>query len=114
MSDNEFLGKSIKRSFSLYLAGTIVSIFSYLAFDDMFVKFGIFQFIATSIIISQFLLKNHILQLFWALIVILVLPLIGTFFLLFVPSSNHFLLKSIALHVSCLLYVISLLKPMYI
>jgi NADH-quinone oxidoreductase subunit M len=42
------------------------------------------------------------------LIVILVLPLIGTFFLLFVPSSNHFLLKSIALNVSCLLYVISL------
>ncbi len=72
MSDNEFLGKSIKRSFFLFLAGTIVSIFSYLAFDSMFVKFGIFQFIATAIIISQFVLKNHILQLFWALIVILV------------------------------------------
>ena len=42
------------------------------------------------------------------LIFVLVLPLIGTFFLLFVPSSNHFLLKSIALNVSCLLYVVSL------
>ncbi len=42
------------------------------------------------------------------LIFVLVLPLIGTFLLLFVPSSNHSLLKSIALNVSCLLYVISL------
>nr|YP_010208832.1 NADH dehydrogenase subunit 4 [Skeletonema grevillei]UBA16142.1 NADH dehydrogenase subunit 4 [Skeletonema grevillei] len=42
------------------------------------------------------------------LIIVLVLPLIGTFFLLFVPSSNHSLLKSIALNVSCLLYVASL------
>ena len=38
----------------------------------MFVKFGIFQFIATAIIISQLVLKNHILQLFCALIIILV------------------------------------------
>ena len=42
------------------------------------------------------------------LVFILVLPLIGTFFLLFVPASNHSLLKSIALNVSCLSYVISL------
>ena len=42
------------------------------------------------------------------LIFIIVLPLIGTFFLLFVPASNHSLLKSIALNVSCLSYIISL------
>jgi NADH-quinone oxidoreductase subunit M len=42
------------------------------------------------------------------LIFVLVLPLIGTFLLLFIPSSNHSLLKSIALNVSCLLYVVSL------
>ena len=42
------------------------------------------------------------------LIFVLILPLIGTFFLLFVPSSNHSLLKSIALNVSCLAYVVSL------
>ena len=41
------------------------------------------------------------------LIFVLILPLIGTFFLLFVPSSNHYLLKSIALNVSCLAYVVS-------
>ena len=42
------------------------------------------------------------------LVFIIVLPLIGTFFLLFVPASNHSLLKSLALNVSCFLYVISL------
>ena len=42
------------------------------------------------------------------LVFIITLPLIGTFFLLFVPASNHSLLKSIALNVSCLSYIISL------
>ena len=42
------------------------------------------------------------------LVFLIVLPLIGIFFLLFVPASNHLLLKSIALNVSCFLYVISL------
>lgn len=42
------------------------------------------------------------------LIFILVLPLVGTFFLLFVPSSNHSVLKLIALNTSCFLFVISL------
>lgn len=42
------------------------------------------------------------------LIFVLVLPLIGTFLLLFIPSSNYSLLKSVALNVSCLLYVVSL------
>ena len=43
------------------------------------------------------------------LVFMMVLPLIGVFFLLFVPASNHLLLKSIALNVSCFLYSISLL-----
>ena len=42
------------------------------------------------------------------LVFIIVLPLIGTFFLLFVPASNHGLLKSIALNTSCFTYIISL------
>ena len=42
------------------------------------------------------------------LVFIIVLPLIGTFFLLFVPASNHDLLKSIALNTSCFTYIISL------
>ena len=42
------------------------------------------------------------------LIFILVLPLIGTFFLLFVPFSSHSLLKFIALNTACFLFVISL------
>lgn len=42
------------------------------------------------------------------LIFVLILPLVGTLFLLLVPSQNSFLLKSIALNVSCLSYVASL------
>ena len=42
------------------------------------------------------------------LVIILILPLIGVFLLLFVPASNHSLLKSIALNVSCFSYVVSL------
>jgi len=42
------------------------------------------------------------------LISILVLPLLGTFFLLLVPAPNHSLLKVIALKVSCFLFVLSL------
>ena len=42
------------------------------------------------------------------LLFIIGLPLVGTFFLLIVPSSNHLLLKSLALNVSSLLFVISL------
>jgi NADH-quinone oxidoreductase subunit M len=42
------------------------------------------------------------------LLFILVVPLIGTFLLLCVPSSNSATLKTIALNVSCIVYVISL------
>ena len=42
------------------------------------------------------------------LIFLMVLPLIGSFLLLFVSSSNHFLLKFIALNTSCFSYLISL------
>lgn len=42
------------------------------------------------------------------LVFIVLLPLIGTFFLLFIPASNHSLLKSIALKISCFLYLTSL------
>jgi NADH:ubiquinone oxidoreductase subunit 4 (subunit M) len=42
------------------------------------------------------------------LVFILILPLVGTFFLLFVPASNHSLLKFLALNVSSFIYIISL------
>ena len=42
------------------------------------------------------------------LVFIIILPLIGTFFLLFVPASNHQLLKSVALNVFCFIYIVSL------
>jgi hypothetical protein len=42
------------------------------------------------------------------LVFIIVLPLTGTLLLLFVPASNHSLLKFTALNVSCFLYVASL------
>jgi len=54
------------------------------------------------------MLDFFLLNLTNLLVFLLALPLIGTFFLLWVPSSNHSLLKSTALNVSCLLYVISL------
>lgn len=39
---------------------------------------------------------------------ILVLPLIGSFFLIFIPSSNRSLLKSVALNFSCWTFILSL------
>ena len=42
------------------------------------------------------------------LLLILILPLIGIFFLLPISSYNHFLLKNVTLNVSCFLFVISL------
>ena len=39
---------------------------------------------------------------------ILVLPLIGSFCLVFIPSSNRSLLKSVALNFSCLTFILSL------
>lgn len=55
------------------------------------------------------MLDLFLLNLTSLLVFMMVLPLIGVFFLLFVPASNHLLLKSIALNVSCFLYSISLL-----
>lgn len=42
------------------------------------------------------------------LIFILVVPLIGTFLLLCIPSSNDSMLKAVALNISCIVYIISL------
>jgi hypothetical protein len=42
------------------------------------------------------------------LIFILVVPLIGTFLLLCIPSSNYSMLKAVALNISCIVYIISL------
>ncbi len=42
------------------------------------------------------------------LVILLILPLIGVFLLLFVSASSHSLLKSIALNISCFSYVVSL------
>ena len=43
------------------------------------------------------------------LIYILLLPLLGSFLLLLIPSTNKFLLKSVALNVSCATFILSLL-----
>jgi len=42
------------------------------------------------------------------LVFILILPLIGTFMLLLIPSGNHSMLKAVALNISCTVYIISL------
>ena len=42
------------------------------------------------------------------LVLILVVPLIGAFILLFIPSINTSMLKTVALSVSCVEYLISL------
>nr|YP_010164021.1 NADH dehydrogenase subunit 4 [Thalassiosira nordenskioeldii]QRK25924.1 NADH dehydrogenase subunit 4 [Thalassiosira nordenskioeldii] len=54
------------------------------------------------------MLNFFLLNISSLLVFITVLPLVGTFLLLCVPSSNHPLLKSIALNVSCFTYVMSL------
>jgi NADH-quinone oxidoreductase subunit M len=42
------------------------------------------------------------------LIIVTILPIVGTLLLLFVPASNHSLLKFLALNVSCCVYLSSI------
>ena len=67
-----FFGKNVKRSLFLYFAGMIVSIFSFIAFKDLFVKFGIFHFIATAVLLSQLVVHNGFIALIIAAIILLI------------------------------------------
>ena len=65
-----YFGKQVKRSFMIFGAGIIISVLSYLSFGDMFVKFGIFQFIATAILISQLVVHNKLYALIAMIIIV--------------------------------------------
>ena len=54
-------GKQFKRGIFLFGAGMIISILSYIAFGDLYVKFGILHFLGVSIILSQFIIDNNVL-----------------------------------------------------
>jgi uncharacterized membrane protein len=53
--------KQFKRGIFLLGGGMIISVLSYIAFGDLYVKFGILHFLGVSIIISQFIIDSNIL-----------------------------------------------------
>ena len=58
-----YAGRQLKRVFYLLIAGGVMSLLSYLSFGDLFVKFGIFHFIAISILFSIPVVKSKFLPL---------------------------------------------------
>lgn len=56
--DDDYFGKQMKRALTFYIIGAIVTLFTYLIFPHKYVVFGIFHFLATSIILSQFFVEN--------------------------------------------------------
>jgi len=53
--------KQIKRGIFLIGGGMIISVLSYLAFGDLYIKFGILHFLGVAIILSQFIIDSEIL-----------------------------------------------------
>lgn len=54
-------GTQFKRGIFLIGGGMIISILSYIAFGDLYVKFGILHFLGVSIILAQFIIDSDIL-----------------------------------------------------
>ena len=50
---NQFIGKSLRRVLYLLLAGVTMSVLSYLTFGNLYVKFGIFHFIAAAVFLTM-------------------------------------------------------------
>lgn len=65
-------GKQFKRGMFLIGAGMIMSILSYLSFENMYIKFGILHFVGVSVILSQLIVNSKLLT---ALVLITVLGL---------------------------------------
>lgn len=56
--DEEYYGNQMKRAICFYIIGGIVTLFTYLIFPHKYVVFGIFHFLASSILLSQFFVEN--------------------------------------------------------
>ena len=56
--NNEYYGKQIKRALLFFIIAGIVTLFTYLIFPNNYVIFGIFHFLASSILISNFFVEN--------------------------------------------------------
>ena len=77
---NQFYRKQLIRAVKLFIAGIIITLISKSVFgDDIYVKFGIFHFIAISIIISMPIIKSKMLILM-AFAIILTLNLVRNYF----------------------------------
>lgn len=50
---NQFIGKTLRRVLYLLLAGMTMSFLSYITFGDLYVKFGIFHFIAAAVFLTM-------------------------------------------------------------
>ena len=50
---NQFIGKTLRRVLYLLLAGITMSFLSYITFGDLYVKFGIFHFIAAAVFLTM-------------------------------------------------------------
>lgn len=50
---NQFIGKSLRRVLYLLLAGMTMSFLSYITFGNLYVKFGIFHFIAAAVFLTM-------------------------------------------------------------
>ena len=70
-SYDTYFGKQAKRAIFLLIAGLLVSYASYLGFGDLYVKFGIFHFIAAGIILGQIFIDNKIIAIIGAITIFL-------------------------------------------
>ena len=66
---NSYNGKQFKRGLFLLGAGMIMTLLSYLAFKDKYIKFGILHFIGVGVILSIFIVKDKNLALITSAIV---------------------------------------------
>ena len=70
-SYDTYFGKQAKRAIFLLIAGTLVSYASYLGFGDLYVKFGIFHFIAAAIVLGQIFIDNKMIAMLGAIFIFL-------------------------------------------
>lgn len=91
---NYQMGNQFRRGVFLIGSGMIISILSYLAFGNMYVKFGILHFIGVSVILSQFIVNSKPL-------VIMVGLLIMSLYFIFELFSNQLFSKCYDFPMTC-------------
>jgi uncharacterized membrane protein len=82
-STKSFQKKQLKRTLVIFLAGSLVSLSTWLFLKEGFVKFGVLQLIALSILILTIFVKNSLFVGFIGLSSYLTFPIINT-----IDSSN--------------------------